>query len=97
MKKIYFIDFLDSFVDTKICDISKILQEIYAFWSIRKQPKKFNIKYIMIDEMLKERNVLGQASIKFLILNLLRILPYSQSSDVVYLKEQMNYIIGKNK
>ena len=96
-EKIYFIDFLDSFVDTKICDISKILQEIYAFWSIRKQPKKFNIKYIMIEEMLKERNVLGEASVKFLILNLLRVLPYSQRSDIIFLKEQMDHIIGKDK
>lgn len=94
---IYLIDFLDSFVDTKVADVSKILQELYAFWSLRASPNKFNIKYIMIDEMLRERNIVSLASIKFLILNLLRIIPYSNKKDNAFLLEQMKYIIGKNK
>ena len=39
-EEIYFIDFLDSFTDTKLIDYSKIFQELYAFWSFRNKDKK---------------------------------------------------------
>lgn len=90
---IYFIDFLDSFTDTKLIDYSKLYQELYAFWSYRNKNKKFNIKYIILDEMIKLSSFEYQATIRLLILSLMRIVPYSNEEECVFLEQQMKYIL----
>ena len=96
--EIYFIDFLDSFTDTNLIDYSKIFQELYAFWSYRNKAKKFNIKYVILDEMIHLDPVERQATIRLLVLSLLRIIPYSEQEDIDFLCEQMNYILeSKNE
>lgn len=91
--EIYFLDFLDSFTDTKLIDYSKIFQELYAFWSFRNKTKRFNIKYVILDEMIHLAPADRQATIRLLILSLLRIVPYSEQKDIDFLCEQMNYIL----
>jgi thiamine kinase-like enzyme len=90
--EIYFIDFLDSFTDTKLIDYSKIFQELYAFWSFRNKDKKFNIKYVILDKMVNLSPTDRDATLRLLVLSLLRILPYSGQEDCQFLEEQMKYI-----
>ena len=92
-EEIYFIDFLDSFTDTKLIDYSKVYQELYAFWSFRNKTKRFNIKYVILDEMISLSPVERQATLRLLILSLLRIIPYSEQKDIDFLCEQMDYIL----
>lgn len=92
-EEIYFIDFLDSFTDTRLIDYSKIYQELYAFWSFRNKAKRFNIKYVILDEMVSLSPVERQATLRLLILSLLRIIPYSEQKDIDFLCEQMDYIL----
>ncbi len=97
-EQIYFIDFLDSFTDTKLIDYSKIFQELYTFWSFRNKNKKFNIKYVILDEMVALSLLHRQATIRLLILNLLRIIPYSKQKGCDFLDEQIRYILdSKNE
>lgn len=96
-ENIYFIDFLDSFTDTKLIDYSKIYQELYSFWSFRNKPKKFNIKYVILDEMILLEEYQRQAALRLLILNLLRIIPYSKQKECDFVYGQMKYILEKNK
>lgn len=85
--KIYFIDFLDSFVDSKFIDFAKLFQDIYCFWSWRKGGQKPISECVKLSEMLI--NNLGckgyEKTVYFLILNLLRILPYSKDSEIIKL------------
>ena len=93
--KVYFIDFLDSYTDCKLLDFSKIFQEIYAFWSFRDKNVKFNIKYVILDEMIVLSNLHREASIRMLIINLLRILPYSDKQTTRFVDYQLKYIREK--
>ena len=95
-EEVYFIDFLDSFTDTKLIDYSKIFQELYAFWSYRNKAKKFNIKYVILDEMVNLVAVTREATLRLLVLSLLRILPYSDKDECQFLEEQMKYILENN-
>ena len=90
--EIYVIDFLDSFVDTKIMDYAKIFQELYCFWSYRELDKNFNIKYIILDQMIQLDNFKKQASLKLLTLNLLRILPYANEHTTQFVDYQLKYV-----
>ena len=38
--RLYFIDFLDSYIDSFICDLVKIKQDLYYFWNLKIQDKK---------------------------------------------------------
>ena len=96
-EEIYFIDFLDSFTDTKLIDYSKIFQELYAFWSFRNKDKKFNIKYVILDEMVNLVASTREATLRLLVLSLLRILPYSDETECSFLEEQMKYIMENNR
>jgi tRNA A-37 threonylcarbamoyl transferase component Bud32 len=96
-EQIYFIDFLDSFVDTKMIDYSKILQETIGFWSYRKIPKNFNIKYMLLNEMLELNEFEKKSSIKLLVLNFLRIVPYADKNTSIFVEEVLNKITGRIK
>ena len=88
--EIYLIDFLDSFVDSKIIDYSKMLQDILLGWSWRDKKSKPYIKLIsmyehMIDN-IKTHEL--EASKRMLVLNMLRILPYSTTNNTTETIEQ---------
>jgi hypothetical protein len=93
--EIFLIDFLDSFVDTKIMDYAKIFQELYCFWSRRHLGRDFNIKYIILDQMIDLHEFEKQAALKMLVLNLLRILPYSDESTIQFIEYQLKNIVEK--
>ena len=88
--EIYFIDFLDSFVDSKIIDYSKILQDVILGWSWRQKKSKPYIKLICMYEHMVENisSTEFEASKRMLVLNMLRILPYSTSMQATQLVDQ---------
>ena len=91
-EEIYFIDFLDSFTDSKILDYSKIMQELYTSWSSRGQVAHFSVKNVILDEMLQYKKFNMQAAIHMLLLNLMRIVPYSDKQTSAFLDKQISHI-----
>lgn len=84
-KKLYLIDFLDSFYNSWILDIAKILQDLDVKWSYRNKPfdknrdiKLFSVKKILLEKIRDTEN--GADTVKsayhILLLNLLRVYPY---------------------
>jgi thiamine kinase-like enzyme len=47
--RLFFIDFLDSYVDSFICDLIKLKQDLYYFWSLKVQ----NIDSLRIKQIYK--------------------------------------------
>lgn len=81
--EIYFIDFLDSFIDSPLIDISKIKQEIILNWSNRNDDNNFLslLKKYHLNKILEKKisNNLKNSTIdiEFLtMITILRILPY---------------------
>ena len=82
--KIYLIDFLDSFADSWMIDIAKILQDIQLGWAYRyiQRDTNLNLRCMVVSEIIKEI-IVGRFDestyneIQFLLLlNMLRIVPY---------------------
>lgn len=86
--KVYFIDFLDSYINSPFIDISKIYQDIYFKWSFRNQ--KINVlvdikldymKNSLIQELkLSESDIFSIELL--LVINILRIIPYTSDSKL---------------
>jgi thiamine kinase-like enzyme len=96
--EIYFIDFLDSFINSKLVDVSKLLQDIIIFWSYRNRTKELPyIKHIKLLEIIKSRLSVEeyQLSLKLLVINLLRIIPYSDKKDEEFLFNNLLYMRDK--
>ena len=97
--EIYLIDFLDSFVDTKYIDFSKMLQDIMLMWSWRNCPRVPFIKNIYMYNKLT--SFLGdddkEIVNRFLVLNLLRILPYSDKKTYIIVHNALNFLTEKFK
>jgi tRNA A-37 threonylcarbamoyl transferase component Bud32 len=45
--RLFFIDFLDSYIDSFYCDLVKLKQELYYFWNLRVQ-NKMNLRMVQI-------------------------------------------------
>jgi len=81
-KRIYFIDFLDSFIDSYLVDFAKLKQDLYYFWNLRIQQidnlRIYQIyKYIWNSLERKYSKHLNTIEFKLIdSLNLLRISPY---------------------
>lgn len=92
--KLYFIDFLDSFVQTKYIDYAKMMQDLVLDWSWRHNMNKPLIKTIHLHNKMLE--VMSQeqieASKRLLVLNLLRIVPYSNKITLKYLQNRLHYL-----
>lgn len=89
---IHFIDFLDTFGSSKIIDYSKLMQDLVFGWSWRQKGK-----IPFVDLMIMERTLRGDLSEfdlsackKMLVLNILRIIPYSK--DKSFLLDCLDYI-----
>lgn len=89
-QKLFFIDFLDNFIETPFQDIVKIRQDTKYFWSVYLFNKKcdrnkikINLQYmdIIIDEYFKKYNFYKNYNI-YQSLNLLRILPYCKDDNI---------------
>ncbi|MBR1544810.1 MAG: phosphotransferase [Alphaproteobacteria bacterium] len=84
--KLYLIDFLDTFFSSWLIDLAKIFQDIETKWAFRNTPSDTNrdLRLLIAKETLCEmilclpdgRNILRQIY-KILLLNLLRIIPYT--------------------
>lgn len=83
--KMYYIDFLDSFYDSWLLDVGKLLQDTQTFWSYRNDNKLDENLLIRLmifrDILLSELNKLNKDYVKdayyALLLSLLRIYPYT--------------------
>jgi thiamine kinase-like enzyme len=86
---IYLIDFLDSFYDSWMMDLAKILQDIDLHWSYRHEKMNANLelRLLVAKEEIISR-ILSMANGKqklsdiyhILLLNVLRIYPYAKDS-----------------
>lgn len=81
-KKLYLIDFLDSFVDTFLVDLCKLKQDLYYHWSIRLHDDTNIRLYQATNYIWKEMEEKYEEYINTLafdvldVVNLLRIQPY---------------------
>ena len=89
--KYYFIDYLDSFIETPIQDIVKLRQDTKYFWSTMMYTKKYDIvrlnmifNYIdnKIDEYFSNNTYYEKHYETLQIMNILRILPYVKKESV---------------
>jgi tRNA A-37 threonylcarbamoyl transferase component Bud32 len=89
--KFYFIDYLDSFIETPIQDIVKLRQDTKYFWSTMMYKKKYdvvrlNIIFNYIDKKISEH--FGEFEYyyrnydRLQLMNILRILPYVKEEKV---------------
>ena len=89
--KLFFIDFLDSFADTKLLDISKMLFDVRYFWSKRHLKRKAVVKSIFVENYITSTSLYklhSDAINQMVILNILRMLPYCKDHKT------LNYLEG---
>lgn len=102
--KMYFIDYLDSFIETPVQDIVKLRQDTHYLWSLQMYDKKYDpirIKMIFdyidnkIDEYFKENNKEYETYyFAFQLMNILRILPYVKEIKVRdFLMKHLNEMV----
>lgn len=86
---IYLIDFLDSFFNSWMIDVAKILQDLELGWSYRFEPEDTNrnirlnsVKNRLINKILelKDGEEIVYTIYHLLLLNLIRIYPYTSES-----------------
>ena len=89
--KFYFIDYLDSFIETPIQDIVKLRQDTKYFWSKMMYKKKYdvvrlNIIFNYIDDKISEHfgnfEYYYRNYDRLQLMNILRILPYVKEEKV---------------
>lgn len=90
--KIYLIDLLDSFYNSWMIDVAKLLQDIDLGWSYRHVARDYNLnlrldiaKQALFDNILALSG--GEAFLRgiyhILLLNILRIYPYTKDDDTM--------------
>lgn len=90
---LYLIDFLDSFLESPLVDVAKLLFDLRYFWSKRRLStnSKSIIKNIHMENVITNSEVYIENKQKInslLILGILRILPYTRSQQTItYLEE----------
>lgn len=100
--ELYYIDFLDSFANSWILDIGKLLQDTDCFWSYRKD-EKFDVntrlrliilKEILLDKIESINKKYVSDAYAALLLNLIRIYPYTTDEQtLVFLDENTNRVL----
>ncbi len=100
--QLYLIDFLDSFYDCWILDISTLLQDVELLWSYRYE-EKINIntilrllvfKDILIDEIKDTNKFLNLEVYYGLLLKIIRIFPYAKDNlTFCFLENKTKYVI----
>ncbi len=84
--KIYFLDFLDSFIESWIIDLIKIKQDFFYFWFLKKDGEKLSLREIQSSIFIWDsisKDFLSEIeTLEFKILeslNFLRIYPYTKT------------------
>lgn len=92
---IYFIDFLDSFTSSQCIDISKIMQDLFCFWSWRNNKQPPFTKILILNDVLFKTidHRIIESSKVMLILNILRIIKYANQKDEDYLYNQLSDLL----
>jgi hypothetical protein len=102
---LHLIDFLDSFYDSWQIDIAKILQDIEIFWHYRKERIDNNlfVRLLVLRKIIKAKILILKDGEKImgsiyhvLLLNLLRIFPYTKD-EYTYDFLQNQLIVLNNK
>jgi tRNA A-37 threonylcarbamoyl transferase component Bud32 len=92
---IYFIDFLDAFIETSLLDVSKILFDIRYFWSKRDSRRKDIVKNVYMDNKIRETSAYSKNSEiinRLMVLDILRIIPYCREDSLIsYLEECLEH------
>lgn len=102
-KKIYLIDFLDSFFDSWMIDVAKLLQDLEIGWSYRHEEMTSTLslrlsiaKQALLENILELENWKNKVSYIYhiLLLNILRIVPYTKD-DVTqnFLQKALKQVI----
>ena len=102
-KQIYLIDFLDSFYNSWMIDVAKLLQDLELHWSYRNQEVDFNLsmrlavaKEALLENIAEYENAKENICTIYhiLLLNILRIIPYAKDDKThLFLKNALNKII----
>ena len=81
---------MDSFIETNLLDMSKLLFDIRYFWSNRHFKRKTIVKNIYIDSVLTRtttyENNLNTINC-LIVLNILRIIPYCKEKNTLFFLE----------
>jgi thiamine kinase-like enzyme len=104
--KLYLIDFLDSFYNSWMIDVAKILQDIECKWSYRfdrKTDENLETRLLIFRQLLLKKIISLKDGDKILntiycilLINLLRIIPYTNDSlTSEYLKNEIEKIFKK--
>ena len=106
-KKIFLIDFLDSFFNSWMIDIAKLLQDLELKWSFRKNQLSANaeLKLLIGKETLKEEilkinngNRILDTIYHILLLNVIRIYPYTKDTETFkFLNNSIEYLLKVQK
>ena len=97
--RIYLIDFLDSFYDSWLLDMSTLMQDVWAMWSYRKESININtvirlvvFKDILMDRLSETAEERERMEIWYgLLLKLIRIYPYAEDTLTI------SYLDGKTE
>tara|TARA_B100000287_G_C20545022_1_gene746199 strand:- start:247 stop:1023 length:777 start_codon:yes stop_codon:yes gene_type:complete len=92
----YLIDFLDSFIDTNLIDISKVFSDLMFGWSWRKKNNFPFVKNIIILQELQANLTHAEKELhkRLICLHLLRALPYSKDALTKdFLKKSLDYFL----
>ena len=101
---IYVIDLLDSFYNSWMIDVAKLLQDIDLGWSYRHQEKSYNLnlrlttaKQALLDKLYAMEN--GQQNVviiyHILLLNVLRIYPYAKDkTTILFLNNALESVLN---
>lgn len=98
--QLWLIDFLDSFYNCWILDVSTLMQDVQTMWSYRNEQAEINtlIRLIIFRDMLMEKiqELSGNLYIEVyyaLLLKLLRIFPYTHDiSTLSFLEEKVKSV-----
>lgn len=102
-KKIYLIDFLDSFFDSWMIDVAKLLQDLEIWWSYRHEEMNSTLslrltiaKQALLENILELDDWKNKVEYIYhiLLLNILRIVPYTRD-DVTkdFLQKSLKQVI----
>ena len=101
---IYVIDLLDSFYNSWMIDVAKILQDIDLGWSYRHQERNYNLnlrlataKQALLDNLYAMENGKQNVIIIYhiLLLNVLRIYPYAKDqTTIIFLNNALENVLN---